>query len=115
MRATRRALARIGATFRGHGGADEDLRAEMEAHLEMEIEDNVRRGMRPDEARRRAMIASGGLVQAAESVREQRGVPRVESLAADLRYALRHFRRTPLSTATMLLVLSAPTWCCSRC
>lgn len=106
MRAIRRALARIGATLRGHGGADDDLRAEMEAHLEMEIEENVRRGMRPDEARRRAMIASGGLAQAAESVREQRGLPGVESLAADVRYALRHFRRTPLSTATMLLVLS---------
>ncbi|MEW5928255.1 MAG: FtsX-like permease family protein [Gemmatimonadota bacterium] len=106
MRAIRRALARIGATLRGHGSADRDLRAEMEAHLEMEIEENVRRGMKPDEARRRATIASGGLVQAAESVREQRGLPGVESLAADLRYALRHFRRTPLSTATMLLVLS---------
>lgn len=106
MRAIRRALARIGATLRGHGSADADLRAEMEAHLEMEIEENVRRGMRPDEARRRAMIASGGLVQAAEGVREQRGLPGIESLAADVRYALRHFRRTPLSTATMLLVLS---------
>ncbi|HEX8275889.1 MAG TPA: ABC transporter permease [Longimicrobiaceae bacterium] len=106
MRTIRRALARMAATFRGHGSADDDLRAEMEAHLEMEIEENVRRGMRPDEARRRAMIASGGLAQAAESVREQRGLPGIESLAADVRYALRHFRRTPLSTATMLLVLS---------
>lgn len=106
MKTIRRALARMVVTLRGYGSADDDLRAEMEAHLEMETEENVRRGMRPDEARRQAMIASGGLVQAAESVREQRGLPGIESLAADVRYALRHFRRTPLSTATMLLVLS---------
>ncbi|HEU4454251.1 MAG TPA: ABC transporter permease [Longimicrobium sp.] len=106
MRTIRRALARMAAILRGHGSADEDLRAEMEAHLEMETEENIRRGMRPDEARRQAMIAAGGFAQAAESVREQRGLPWIESTAADVRYALRHFRRTPLSTVTMVLVLS---------
>ncbi|HEX2205180.1 MAG TPA: ABC transporter permease, partial [Longimicrobium sp.] len=106
MKALRRALARTAALFRGHAGADDDLRAEMEAHLEMETEENIRRGMPPAEARRQAMIAAGGLTQAAERVREQRGLPWVEGLAADLRYALRHFRRTPLSTLTIVLVLS---------
>jgi putative ABC transport system permease protein len=106
MRAVRRALARVGAALRGHGRADDDLRAEMEAHLEMETEENVRRGMSPGEARRRALLAAGGLAQAAESVREQRGLPWVEGALADVRYALRHFRRTPLSTATMVVVLS---------
>jgi predicted permease len=106
MKPVRRALARIGAIFRGHGGADEDLRAEMEAHLEMETDENIRRGMPPGEARRQAMIASGGLAQAAESVRAERGLPWIEGIAADVRYAFRHFRRTPLSTLTMVLVLS---------
>lgn len=106
MRAIRRALARVAATLRRHPGADDDLRAEMEAHLEMETEENIRRGMHPDEARRQAMIASGGLAQAAERVRDQRGLPWIEDLAADLRYALRHFRRAPLSTLTMIGVLS---------
>ena len=106
MRRIRRALARVGAIFRGHEGADADLHAEMQAHLEMEIEENIRLGMQPGEARRQAMLAAGGLVQAAESVREQRGLPWIEGLAADVRYALRHFRRTPLSTITIILVLS---------
>jgi predicted permease len=106
MKSIRRVLARIGAVVRGHRSADEDLRAEMAAHLDMEIAENVRRGMRPDEARRRAMLASGGLTRAAESVREQRGLPTIESVAADLRYAVRHFRRTPLSTITIVVVLS---------
>lgn len=106
MKAIRRALARTSAVFRGHTGADDDLRAEMEAHLQMEIDENVRRGMPPAEARRRALIASGGLTQAVENVREQRGLPWIEGLAADLRYAVRHYRRTPLSTLTIVAVLS---------
>ena len=106
MKAIRRTLARILAAVRGHEHADDDLRAEMEAHLEMETAEYIRRGMSRDEARRRALIASGGMLRAAESVREQRGLPWIESLAADARYAVRHFRRTPLSTVTMVLVLS---------
>jgi predicted permease len=41
-----------------------------------------------------------------ESVREQRSLPWIESIAGDVRFAIRHFRRTPLSTVTMVLVLS---------
>jgi hypothetical protein len=44
--------------------------------------------------------------QAAERAREQRSLPWIERFAADARYALRHFRRTPLATITMVLVLS---------
>jgi predicted permease len=105
MRSIRRTLARIAGMFR-HDRGDDDLRAEMEAHLALEIEENLRRGMDADEARRRALIAAGGFTQATESVREQRGLPWVESLVGDLRFALRQFRRTPLSTVTMILVLS---------
>ena len=106
MSSIRRTLARIGALFRTHDRADVDLRAEMEAHLAMAIDENIRRGMSPAEARRRALIAAGGLTQAAEEVRAQRGLPWLESFVADTRYAIRHFRRTPLSTITMVLVLS---------
>lgn len=106
MRRIRRALARVGATLGGRRAADDELRREMEAHLEMEIEANLRRGLPPDEARRQALIAAGGLAQAAESVREERGLPWIENLVADLRYATRHFGRTPLATLTMILVLS---------
>lgn len=102
----RRALARMVTIFRGHERADDDLGAEMQAHLDMETDENIRRGMEPREARRRAMLASGGLTQAAESVREQRGLPWLESVVADTRYAVRQFRRTPMSTIAMILVLS---------
>ncbi len=106
MISIRGALTRIGAIFRRHGRADDDLRDEMTAHLDMETNENIRRGMPPDEARRRALLASGGLTQAAERVREQRSLPSIESIVADVRYAIRHFRRTPMATITMVLVLS---------
>ena len=65
-------LARVEALLRGHSRADDDLRAEMEAHLEMETEENIRRGMSPDDARRHAMLASGGLMQAENASRATR-------------------------------------------
>ncbi len=100
----RAALARIAGIFTKHR-ADEDLRAELESHLEMETAENIRRGMPPEEARRQALVASGGLTQAAEAVRDQRGVPLIESALADLRYAVRALRRSPGFTAVVVITL----------
>jgi predicted permease len=102
----RRALARLTRTVRGHGAAAADLRAEMEAHLAMAMDEFRRRGMAPDEARRQALRAAGNLTQAAEVVRAERALPWAEAAVADARFAARHWRRAPLATLTMLLVLS---------
>jgi len=85
---------------------EEDMRAEMEAHLEMEIAENVRRGMHPDEARRQAMLAAGGITQATEAVRDQRGLPWLESVAADLKYAFRALRHARGFSAVVVLTLA---------
>ena len=74
---------------------DGELREELESHLEMATAENVRRGMPPDEARRHARIASGGMTTAAETYREQRSIPSVERLGQDLRYGARMLRRSP--------------------
>jgi len=101
----RAALARIAGVFTGHR-ADDDLREELQAHLDMETAENLRRGMPPDEARRQALLASGGLTQATEAVRDQRGLPWLESVAADIRYALRALRRGPAFTTVVAITLA---------
>lgn len=105
MRHLRAVLARLAGLFTGYR-ADDDLHTELQAHLDMETAENIRRGMHPDEARRQALLASGGLAQAAEAVRDQRGLPWIESVAADIRYALRALRHSPAFTAVVVITLA---------
>jgi len=105
MSYVRSALARIAGVFTGHS-ADNDLRAELEAHLEMETAENIRRGMAPEEARRQALLASGGLSVAADAVHDQRGLPWVESIGSDLKYAVRALRHAPAFTAVVIITLA---------
>jgi predicted permease len=105
MRQIRALLARLAGVFTKNR-ADDDLKEELQSHLAMETAEYVRRGLAPDEARRRALLASGGLTQAAEAVRDQRGLPWLESVVADARYALRTLRRSPAFTAVVVLTLA---------
>jgi putative ABC transport system permease protein len=105
VRHLRAALARIGGVFSGHH-ADDDLRDELQSHLEMETDEYIRRGMHPDTARRQALLVSGGLTLAGESVRAQRGLPWVESIAADIRYALRALRHSRSFTVVVVITLA---------
>ena len=105
MRHLRAMLARLAGVFPPRR-ADDDLREELQAHLDMETAENIRRGMPPDEARRQALLASGGLTQAAEAVREQRGLPWIENVTADFRYALRALRHSPAFTAVVVITLA---------
>ncbi len=105
MRYPRAALARLAGVFAGHH-ADADLRDELQSHLEMETAENIRRGMHPDEARRQAMLASGGLTQAVEAVRDQRGLPWLEGIAADIRYAMRALSHSRAFSVVVLVTLA---------
>jgi len=105
VRQLRVMLARLAGVFTWHR-SDNDLQGELQAHLDLETAENIRRGMHPDEARRQALLASGGLTQAAEAVRDQRGLPWIESIAADVRYALRALRRSPAFTAVVVITLA---------
>jgi putative ABC transport system permease protein len=105
MRFLRALFSRMAGIFTGHR-RDDDLRDELESHLEMETAENIRRGMHPDEARRQAMLASGGLTQAAEAVRDQRGLPWVESIGADLKYAFRALKHSPAFTIVVVITLA---------
>jgi len=105
MTRVRAALARIVGMLTKHRG-DDELREELESHLAMEAAEYVRRGMRPDAAWRRAVLASGGLTQAADATRAQRGIPWLESAAADVAYGVRALRHSPAFTAVVVLTLA---------
>jgi putative ABC transport system permease protein len=72
---------------------ERDLAAELESHLELHIADNVRAGMTPEEARRQALIALGGVQQTKERYREQRKWRVFEELARDVMFAVRMLMR----------------------
>jgi predicted permease len=85
---------------------DRDLDAEMAAHLEFAIEENMQQGMAAEEARRRALIRFGGVVQAKEQHRETRGLPWLDILMQDLRYTFRTLRKDRAFTMVAVLILA---------
>jgi len=96
MRPLRVLFIRLAELFR-KGPREHDLTAEMESHLQMHIEDNLRAGMNRAEARREALIKLGGIEQTKEIYRERRGLPFFETFFHDLRYACRMLLKNPAS------------------
>lgn len=92
--------------FLRRDGLDRDLDAEMSSHLEMAVEENVRSGMTPEEARRRALVRFGGIQQAREEQRAARGLPFLDVLGQDLRFTARTLRRDAGFTVVAVLILA---------
>jgi len=84
---------------------DEDLNEELAHHLELLTEDNLKAGMAPEEARRQACIAMGGLEQARELHREARGFVWLEQIGKDIAFATRSLCRARGFTLTVLTML----------
>ncbi len=86
--------------------ADADLREELQDHLHQEIENNIRNGMTPEEARYAAQQLVGSTTLFAEQCRDYRRTALVENFARDLRYAIHMLRRTPLFSAAAIITLA---------
>ena len=82
---------------------DGDFAEELEAHLAMDVERGMRSGLSREEARRQALIRSGGIAQAREAYADRRGLPWLESLLRDFRYSARSLARHRLVTAIAIL------------
>jgi predicted permease len=112
MRTLRRFFKRLTSWARTKRD-EERLRAEIEEHLAMQTAENVRAGLSPTEARRQAMLKFGGVEAMKEEYRDQKGLPFLETLAQNLRYAVRMLLRSPgfalIAIATMALGVGATT------
>jgi predicted permease len=89
-----------------HRGRQSELDDELQFHLEQAIEANLAAGMTPEEARRQALVAFGGVEQTREQCHEQRPGWWMGTVGQDVRYALRGFRRNPVFAVTVIVTLA---------
>ena len=90
----------------GSGRNEDEFDAELDSHIAAHTEDGVRAGLSVEEARRQALLRLGGVEQARQHYRERATLPWLEHLAADVRYALRGFRRNPVFAVTAIVTLT---------
>jgi putative ABC transport system permease protein len=106
MKGLRAWVLRLGGIFPSQR-RERELADEIESHLQMHIEDNLRCGMTPERARREAILKLGGIEPTKQACRDRSTLPFIETLMQDLRFAIRHLRKNPgfASTSTLILAL----------
>ncbi|HKD14249.1 MAG TPA: ABC transporter permease, partial [Candidatus Angelobacter sp.] len=105
MRWHHKILLRLRSLFQRQR-VDQELSAELQFHLQQQIDENMAQGMDKEEARYAALRSLGGVEQIKEQCRETRQVSLIENIAQDLRYAMRTLRKTPTFTFVVVVTLA---------
>ena len=105
MRSLRAWLNRLTGLF-SNQRREQEFASELEGHLQLHIDENIRSGMTPEAARRDAILKLGGLEPTRQAYRERGTVPFLETILHDLRFALRQLVKNPGFTLTAILMLT---------
>jgi len=105
MKWLRASLTRLAGLWRG-ADRDGEMAAELEAHIQLHIDDNLRAGMSSGEARRQAILKLGGVQSTRQICRERNSVLFFDHLFQDARFAIRQLRKNLVFTATSIFVLA---------
>ncbi len=105
MKFLKRFLARL-KNFATGRRDDKRLREELEQHLSLQTEENLHAGMTPSEARRQAVLKFGAVEAIREDYHSEQGLPFLENLLHDVRFALRMFAKSPGFAATAILTMA---------
>jgi predicted permease len=88
------------------GRIAEDFDEEIQSHLDLLTEDQIRQGMNPEDARRAACLKLGGITQLREQHRAFWGFGAIEEWSSDVRYSVRALRKSPALTGVAIFALA---------